>query len=146
MPFSRPQQSTWPASFVRSSCLCLMVSTICGPIALRAQGAEPRLFGPTVPEPAGGSVRLAAQANETVRRVRPRLDLIAPRGVATRADETPDRLMLDLMPGRELRATRTSLATTSGGSVIWSGAADDDPGSLVTLTVNGDVMVGDMVR
>ncbi|MFN8060478.1 MAG: M12 family metallo-peptidase [Vicinamibacterales bacterium] len=97
-----------------------------------------------MPEPAGGSVRLAAQANETVRRVRPRLDLIAPRGVATRADETPDRLMLDLMPGRELRATRTSLATTSGGSVIWSGAADDDPGSLVTLTVNGDVMVGEV--
>lgn len=114
---------------------------------LESQPAPPSLFGPTIDLPAAarGAERTSGVPQAVARRaVRPRLDVLAPRGADTTPSDTPDRLTLDLLPGRTLVATRARAERTPSGSLVWSANVDGQPGGTAVLSLNGSILVGEI--
>lgn len=122
--------------------LVVLASTL-----IEGQPAPPNLFGPTVdlPQASRRAEVLSGVPAPLARRVtRPRLDLLAPRGAATLPSETPQRVTLDMLPGRAMVATRSRAERTASGGLVWTATIDGQPGATAVLSMNGSVLVGEV--
>lgn len=130
-------------------CALFIVSTS---TFVRTQPAPPSLFGATVPptERAQRADGLPDAAPPTVaqlvarRAVRPQLRVLVPNGAGTLPSDMPERLTLDLMPGRSLVAVRVRAERTASGSLVWTARIDGEAGGTAVLSVNGEVLVGEV--